>query len=50
MRKILGITPAADLGIWMKREKTEGALRIASSEITIVAPAYIQEAVKFIYE
>lgn len=49
MRKVLEITDAADLMTWMKREKTEGALRIASSSIKITPPAYIQNAIRFIY-
>nr|WP_255697365.1 AAA family ATPase [Pseudacidovorax sp. NFM-22] len=47
LRKILGLTPQADLLKWMTREKTEAALRIATSATNIVPPAYMLEAVKF---
>jgi len=49
LREVLGLTPAADLQTWMHREKTEGALRIASSDKTLTPPAYMAEAVKFIH-
>lgn len=49
IREILGITAAADLATWMKREKTETALRIASTTQTITPPAYMSAAAKFIY-
>lgn len=49
IREILGIQPAADLTKWMKREKTECALRIAMSEKAITPPAYMLEAANFIY-
>lgn len=49
LREILGITAAADLATWMKREKTETALRIASTTRAITPPAYMLAAAKFIY-
>lgn len=49
LREILGITTAADLTTWMKREKTETALRIASTTRVIAPPAYMHAASKFIY-
>lgn len=49
MRKILGITDAADLAKWMKREKTEAALRIAESKETVKPPDYMLAAAKFIH-
>lgn len=49
LREILGITAAADLATWMKREKTETALRIASTTRAITPPAYMYAAAKFIY-
>ncbi|MEX0827388.1 MAG: AAA family ATPase, partial [Haliea sp.] len=38
LRKILGITETADIRKWMARQKTEAALRIASSEESISPP------------
>lgn len=49
LRAILGITDTADLATWMKREKTETALRIASSEQRITPPDYMREAAAFIH-
>ncbi len=48
LRDILGVTDAANLLTWMTREKTEGALRIASSEKILTPPQYIQSAAEFI--
>ncbi len=48
-RQILGVTEAADLSTWMKREKTEGALRIAQYEGAVVPPDYLAEAARFIH-
>jgi putative ATP-dependent endonuclease of OLD family len=45
----LGITDAADLATWMKREKTESALRIASAQQKITPPKYMLDAAKFIH-
>ncbi|RAR57015.1 putative ATP-dependent endonuclease of OLD family [Onishia taeanensis] len=49
LRRILGIQDRADLSTWMTREKTEGALRIAESEESIIAPDYMERAARFIY-
>ncbi|SDM03006.1 Predicted ATP-dependent endonuclease of the OLD family, contains P-loop ATPase and TOPRIM domains [Modicisalibacter muralis] len=49
IRDILKITTAADLATWMNREKTETALRIASSDQKITPPEYIRKAAEFIY-
>jgi len=49
LRTILGITDAANLETWMTREKTEAALRIASSSEAVTAPAYMLQAAKFIH-
>lgn len=49
LRKILGIQNNADLSKWMKREKTEGALRIAESSESITPPEYMRAAAHFIH-
>jgi len=49
LREILGITAAADLSTWMKREKTEAALRIAKATRSITPPAYMKAASTFIH-
>jgi energy-coupling factor transporter ATP-binding protein EcfA2 len=49
LRWVLGITDAADLATWMRREKTETALRIASSKQVITPPDYMREAASFIH-
>ncbi len=49
LREILGITTKADLLTWMTREKTEAALRIASSDQSIKPPAYMRDAAAFIH-
>lgn len=49
LREILGITDGANLQTWMLREKTEGALRIATSKKTLTPPTYIAEAAEFIH-
>jgi hypothetical protein len=46
---VLGINASADLETWMTREKTDGALRIASSGITITPPSYMRDAAQFIH-
>lgn len=48
LRKILGMTLKADLETWMKREKTEAALKIAATAETVVPPDYMLRAAKFI--
>lgn len=50
LRGILGIEAHADLSKWMKREKTEGALRIAESGQKIAPPDYIRAAANFIHD
>lgn len=50
IRMILGIKDAVDLTKWMKREKTEAALRIAMSEQKITPPQYMLEAANFIHD
>jgi hypothetical protein len=49
LRKILGITDAAELSTWMTREKTETALRIASAPQSIIPPKYMLDAAVFIH-
>jgi putative ATP-dependent endonuclease of OLD family len=49
LRTILDVTDAADLATWMRREKTETALRVASSEQVIVPPTYLRAAAAFVY-
>jgi putative ATP-dependent endonuclease of OLD family len=49
LRDMLGISDAADLATWMKREKTETALRIASAHQPIIPPMYMVEAAAFIH-
>ncbi|MBI3776197.1 MAG: AAA family ATPase [Gammaproteobacteria bacterium] len=49
LRQILNVDARADLSKWMKREKTEGALRIAESQQQIIPPEYMLAAAKFIH-
>lgn len=49
MRLILGITDKADIETWMSREKTETALRIASSSESFMPPTYMFKAAQFIH-
>lgn len=49
LRTILGITDKADVETWMSREKTEAALRIASSPERFTPPTYILHAAHFIH-
>lgn len=48
LRRILGISEKANLETWMTREKTEAALRIASSREPIIPPQYMVDAATFI--
>jgi predicted ATP-dependent endonuclease of OLD family len=48
LRKILEITPRADLETWMTREKTEGAIRLAESKKPLTPPPYMLAAAEFI--
>lgn len=49
LRGILGIRADARLEVWMTRDKTEAAIRIAESRQRIVAPAYMAAAAAFIH-
>jgi len=49
LRNILQLTPQADLLTWMTREKTEAALRIAESSVSLVPPEYMRLAAEFIH-
>ena len=49
LRKILALSEQADLSTWMKRKKTEAALRIASANQSIKPPKYMIEAACFIH-
>lgn len=48
LREILNIKDHADLSKWMRREKTECAIRISESDHTIVPPEYMRVAAEFI--
>jgi putative ATP-dependent endonuclease of the OLD family len=48
VRKVLGVTDKANLATWMDNNKTEGALRILESPITIQVPSYIRDAIAFL--
>ncbi|MEW3810096.1 ATP-dependent endonuclease, partial [Pseudomonas aeruginosa] len=49
LRKTVGVTDRASLEKWMKREKTEAALRIAEAKETITPPPYMAAAAAFIH-
>jgi len=49
LRQVLGISSRADLLVWMTREKTEAALRIAESSHDITPPDYMHAACEFIH-
>lgn len=49
LRSILGISDHADVGTWMRREKTEAALRIAITQQRITPPLYMRNAAVFIH-
>lgn len=49
LRKMLGITPAANLLTWMTRAKTEGAIRLAVSDELLSPPGYMKYAAEFIH-
>jgi len=49
LRKVLKLTPQADLLTWMTREKTESALRIAESSVALTPPEYMRSAAEFIH-
>jgi putative ATP-dependent endonuclease of the OLD family len=48
LRKVLGLSGSADVGTWMKNNKTETALRILDSADSISFPDYINEAVSLL--
>ncbi|HEJ1090801.1 TPA: AAA family ATPase [Serratia marcescens] len=48
IREILGIPARANVNIWMTREKTEGAIRIAESAKVLTPPEYMIAAAEFI--
>jgi len=49
MRKLLPIPDTATTALdWMKAHKTDAALHIAESDITIAFPDYIRRAIGFI--
>jgi hypothetical protein len=50
VRTVLAITAKTVLGTWMDNNKTEGALRILESDVTLNAPSYITEAIAFVDE
>lgn len=49
LRKMLGVNAGATLLIWMAREKTEGAIRLAESAEVLSPPAYMKAAAEFIH-
>ena len=48
MRRALGVMAHANLSTWMSNNKTEGALRLAETGESIVAPQYVTDAIEFI--
>ncbi len=48
LREALELGQNTDVASWMLNNKTEAALRIHDSEITITMPPYITEAIKFL--
>jgi hypothetical protein len=49
LRRVLAVTSQADILTWMRREKTEAALRIAKSIECITPPSYMTNAAVFIH-
>jgi energy-coupling factor transporter ATP-binding protein EcfA2 len=49
LREVLQIADSVDIAKWMKREKTEGAIRIASSALSLKPPEYLRAAAVFIH-
>lgn len=45
LRRVLGVTPRAELNTWMANNKTEAALRIFDHDESLTYPAYIRRAV-----
>jgi predicted ATP-dependent endonuclease of OLD family len=50
IRSVLGRTERADLKTWMSNNKTEAAIRIASSDTMLTTPIYMAEAVEFVHD
>jgi hypothetical protein len=48
MRKVLGLSASANVGTWMKNNKTEAALRILDSRESVSFPDYINKAVSLL--
>lgn len=48
LRRVLKLSTTTDLNLWMSREKTEAALRIALSDERLTPPGYIKDAASFI--
>lgn len=49
MREALNVADRADLETWMTNNKTEAAIRIADSSVTLAPPLYFSEAIDFIH-
>jgi putative ATP-dependent endonuclease of OLD family len=50
IRTLLKVQDNVDLAKWMKREKTECAIRIAEADEKITPPEYMRQAAHFIHE
>jgi predicted ATPase len=48
LRRVLGLGAGADVETWMKKNKTEAALRVFDSQHAITMPDYIQRAIEFL--
>lgn len=48
LRRVLGLGAGADVETWMKKNKTEAALRVFDSQYAITMPDYIQRAIEFL--
>ena len=48
LRRILGVTDAADVNKWMQNNKTEGALRIFDADDRVTYPDYFVAAVELL--
>lgn len=49
LRSVLGLGEDVDLERWMVSNKTETAIRIATSSISLNIPSYLKEAIEFIH-
>lgn len=47
LRKVLCLKPDEDIEAWMKKNKTEAAMRIAESDSCLEPPEYIEQAINF---